>query len=186
MFLLVGLGNYGKEYEKTRHNFGFLALDQIIADYNLNPATAKFSSEVFNGEISGQKIIAIKPQTYMNLSGKAVLAASSFYKILPQNIIIFHDDLDLKLGKIKVKIGGGNGGHNGLKNIDEKIGKNYLRVRLGIDKPQNKEFAVADYVLSKFSKEEIKIIEDINIKISKLLPELLKDDVNGFLNKFAL
>ena len=186
MHLLIGLGNFGKEYEKTRHNFGFLALDQIIADYNFQNLGKKFSSEIFSGEISGKKIIALKPQTYMNNSGAAAIAAATFYKILPQNIIALHDEIDIPLGKIKVKIGGGAAGHNGLKSLDSTIGKEYWRVRLGVGRPENKEFEVADYVLSKFAKDEMPLVEEINKKVSAAIDLLISGESNLFTNKIAL
>jgi peptidyl-tRNA hydrolase, PTH1 family len=181
MYLLVGLGNFGREYELTRHNFGFMLLDQIIEDYGLVQQSNKFKSEVFSGEIVGNKIIAIKPQTFMNLSGEAVLSAAGFYKIPVKNILVFHDDLDLDFARIKVKIGGGNAGHNGLKSIDGAIGKDYMRVRLGIGRPKNSEFETSDYVLGKFTKDEMNVVQETNRKISDFLEELL----NGQLDKFA-
>ncbi|MBP7710674.1 MAG: aminoacyl-tRNA hydrolase [Rickettsiales bacterium] len=186
MHLLVGLGNIGREYELTRHNFGFILLDQIVEDWGLVPQSKKFKSEVFTGEIDGQKIVAIKPQTYMNLSGEAVLAAASFYKIAPKNILVFHDDLDLDLARIKVKTGGGNAGHNGLKSIDAAIGKDYMRLRLGIGRPENSEFETADYVLSKFTRDEIDLVKKTNEKISDLIGELLEGRPDSFLNKLYL
>ena len=181
MYLLVGLGNFGREYELTRHNFGFMLLDQIIEDYGLVQQSNKFKSEVFSGEIVGNKIIAIKPQTFMNLSGEAVLSAAGFYKIPVKNILVFHDDLDLDFARIKVKIGGGNAGHNGLKSIDGAIGKDYMRVRLGIGRPKNSEIETSDYVLGKFTKDEMNVVQETNRKISDFLEELL----NGQLDKFA-
>ncbi len=173
MHLLVGLGNIGKKYEKTRHNFGFLVLDEIISQFNLEKSGEKFSSELFLGKINDEKIIAIKPQTYMNNSGVAVLEAMQFYKIKPENIIVFHDEIDIDFGRIKTKIGGGSAGHNGLKSIDSFIGKEYWRVRLGVSRPQNKEFEVADYVLSKFSDEEFVSVGFIAKNIAKSLPKFL-------------
>ena len=173
MFLLVGLGNIGKKYELTRHNFGFLALDSIILQYNLSKSANKFESEVFTGQIGENKIIAIKPQTFMNNSGVSVGAASSFYKIPAENIIVFHDEIDIKLGEIRVKKGGGNAGHNGLKSIDQRIGKDYWRFRLGVSRPQNPEYEVSDYVLSKFSKDELTVVEEMNYDLSKKLPDFL-------------
>lgn len=186
MHLLVGLGNIGREYELTRHNFGFLLLDKIIDDYSLNAQGKKFKSEIFIGEIGEEKVIAIKPQTFMNRSGIAVAEVANFFRIDPKNILVLHDDVDLALGKIKVKIAGGNGGHNGLKSIDEMIGKNYMRLRLGVDRPANKEFETADYVLAKFSKEEALRVDLINEKISDLLEELFEGGADKFLNKFYL
>lgn len=186
MHLLIGLGNIGREYQLTRHNFGFLLLDQIVADYGLVAQSKKFKSEVFTGEIDGKKVVAIKPQTFMNLSGEAVLAAASFYKIAPKDILVFHDDLDLAPVKIKVKIGGGNAGHNGLKSIDEVIGKDYMRLRLGIGRPENSEFETADYVLGKFSRDEMELVKKTNEKISDLIGELLEGKVDVFLNQLHL
>ena len=173
MILLVGLGNIGKKYQKTRHNFGFLALDEIIDEFKLEKSTNKFEAEVFQGRIGDEKIIAIKPQTFMNLSGISVLEASQFFKISPQNIIVFHDEIDINFGEIRSKIGGGNAGHNGLKSIDEKIGENYWRIRIGVSRPQNKEFEIADYVLSKFSDEEFLQVKKITQNIAKSLPKFL-------------
>ncbi|MDX2082699.1 MAG: aminoacyl-tRNA hydrolase [Rickettsiales bacterium] len=184
MHLLVGLGNIGDEYKLTRHNFGFLLLDQIIDDFGFSYQSKKFKSAVFFGEIAGKKVIALKPQTFMNRSGIAVAEAINFYKIDLKNILVFHDDLDLALGKIKVKIGGGNAGHNGLKSLDQEIGKSYMRLRLGIGRPENKEFNTADYVLGKFKDDEIQKVSKINERISDLIEELIAKDMNQFLNKF--
>jgi PTH1 family peptidyl-tRNA hydrolase len=186
MHLLVGLGNCGIEYENTRHNFGFLLIDKIIARHKLVSQKKKFKSDFFAGEIFGKKVLALKPQTFMNLSGLAVLEAIKFYKIPLSNVIIFHDDLDLAFAKIKYKIGGGNGGHNGLKSIDENIGKEYARIRLGIGRPEHLKYEISDYVLSKFSKEELEIVEKINQKISDNFLELLNDNPQNFLNKIHL
>ena len=186
IYLIVGLGNIGREYEMTRHNFGFLLLDQIISKYKFEEKAAKFKSEVFSGEINDLKIIAIKPQTFMNLSGEAVIAAANFYKIPLKNILVLHDDVDLAFAKIKFKIGGGHGGHNGLKSIDEALGKDYMRLRLGVGRPENKEYSTADYVLGKFSKEEIQVVEKINVKIADLVSLILEGKENDFLNRFHL
>ncbi len=186
MFLLVGLGNIGSEYELTRHNFGFLLLDKIVDDYGFTAQSKKFKSEVFSGTIANQKVLAIKPQTYMNRSGTAVIEAINFYKIDLKNVIVFHDDLDLPLGKIKVKIGGGHAGHNGLRSIDECCGKDYWRLRLGIGRPQNQEYETADYVLGRFGAEEMKLVEKTNLKISDLIEEMIEGKAESFMNKFYL
>ncbi len=186
MFLLTGLGNPGNKYHSTRHNFGFLTIDSLATNYKLSPQNNKFDNEIFTGEIAGQKIIAIKPQSFMNLSGEPVRKIMSFYKIPLENIVVFHDDIDLKFGRIKIKTGGGDGGHNGLKDIDQKIGKNYLRVRLGIDRPQNLEFEVSDYVLGKFTDQQLQEVAKINEKICKLLPLILEGQTENFMNQFAL
>ena len=137
MFLIVGLGNPGAEYAKTRHNVGFMVADAIHGKYGFAPYKAKFDGLISEGKIDGEKVYLLKPQTYMKLSGYSVVKAAAFYKILPQNIVVIHDDMDLKITQIKAKLGGGAGGHNGLKSIDAAIGPNYNRVRLGIGHPDN-------------------------------------------------
>lgn len=186
MFLLVGLGNIGREYEFTRHNFGFLLLDKIVSDHHLRAQGQKFKSETFSGEINGEKILALKPQTFMNLSGRAVIEAANFYKIPPQNILVFHDEIDLALGRVKIKIGGSSAGHNGLKSLDEAIGKDYVRIRLGVGRSENPHIPTADYVLGKFSAEELSQVEKINHKISELIGEILSGNYDKFLNKFSV
>jgi PTH1 family peptidyl-tRNA hydrolase len=186
MHLIIGLGNVGVKYEKTRHNFGFLLLDQILENYGFEAKGEKFRSNLFVGEIKGIKTLAIKPKTFMNLSGKAAEEIAQFYKIPLTNILVLHDDVDLAFGKIKYKVGGGSGGHNGLKSLDETIGKDYMRLRLGVGRPENKEFDTADYVLGKFSDEEMKGLEVVNKKISADLDLILKGRANDFLNKFFL
>jgi len=185
MFLIVGLGNPGLKYQYTKHNFGFLLADKIIENYQLEPQGIKFGGHVFVGKISNQKIILIKPQDYMNNSGNCSLGVSQFYKISPSNIIVLHDDLDLEMGRIKVKIGGGSAGHNGLKDIDDKVDKNYCRVRLGIGRPENSNYEIADYVLSKFSKDELDIVDNVNSKVCKFFPLILENNFPEFLNKIA-
>ena len=187
MYLLVGLGNIGNEYELTRHNFGFLLLDALIEKYALNLHSKKFKSEIFLGEIDQKKIVAIKPQTFMNLSGHAVAQVMNFYKIPLANVIVMHDEIDLELGKIKLKIGGGSAGHNGIKSIDEMVGREYLRLRLGIlnnEKPVRQE--VSDYVLGRFTRDEMGVVDQVNQKITKLFPELLDGKLESFSNKFYL
>ncbi len=185
MFLIVGLGNPGLKYQYTKHNLGFLLADQIIKNYQLEPQGVKFGGQVFVGNISNQKIILVKPQDYMNNSGNCVLSVAQFYKITPEKIIVLHDDLDLEMGRVKVKIGGGNAGHNGLKDIDEKINKNYCRVRLGIGRPENPDYEISDYVLSKFSKDELDMVDNINSKICKLFPLILENNFPEFMNKIT-
>lgn len=184
MFLLVGLGNIGSEYELTRHNFGFLLLDQIVEDHDLISQGKKFKAEVFSGEIAGEKIIALKPHTFMNLSGRAVIEAANFYKIPPKNILVFHDEIDLPLGRVKIKTGGGNAGHNGLRSLDDVIGKNYVRLRLGVGRSEIQQIEVANHVLGKFSAAEMIQVNKINQKVSELIGEILHGNYDKFLNKF--
>ena len=186
MFLLVGLGNPGEKYKFTKHNFGFLAVDQIVQDYNLSVGGLKFNSHIFTGNIFGKKIITVKPQTFMNCCGESIRLIMNFYKIPLENIIVFHDDLDIVLEKIKTKIGGGNAGHNGLRDLDQIIGSNYLRIRLGIGRPENNAYEISDYVLSNFNNEEMKKVSIVNQKISKLIPLILEEKLNEFSNNFYL
>lgn len=186
MYLLVGLGNYTAEYENTRHNFGFLLIDKIIARYKFIEQKNKFQSNFFLGNINEQKIIALKPHTFMNLSGNAVFDVQNFYKISTDNIWVFHDDLDIEFGKIKYKKGGGNAGHNGLKSIDKLISPNYHRLRLGIGRPLNANYEIADYVLSKFLEIELKQIDLITDIIAENFYLLLQNQTNDFFNKINL
>jgi|FLOH01.1.fsa_nt_gi peptidyl-tRNA hydrolase, PTH1 family len=149
--LIVGLGNPGPAYEHNRHNIGFMVIDELI---HRNKAQKLSSSSSFKGELfKFSQNFLLKPQTYMNLSGESILAVKNFYKI--EKVVVIHDDLDLPFGTLRFKYGGGHGGHNGLKSADEKISKEYMRVRMGIGKPEHKG-EVASYVLSDFSAEESK------------------------------
>ena len=187
MFLVVGLGNPGAEYAATRHNVGFMAADEIHRRYNFSPWRTKFDGLIAEGEISGQKVYLLKPQTYMNLSGNSVVKAAHFYKILPQNIVVIHDDMDLPCNKLKAKLGGGSGGHNGIKSIDAAISPNYNRIRLGVGHPQNKsEESVVNHVLSGFSKAD-KVDVDNNIDLAaELIGILLEKGVAEFSNQIGL
>lgn len=187
MFLVVGLGNPGAEYAATRHNVGFMAADELHRRYNFSPWRAKFDGLIAEGQIDGEKVYLLKPQTFMNLSGNSVVKAAHFYKILPQNIVVIHDDMDLPTDKIKAKIGGGAGGHNGLKSIDSAISPNYNRIRLGVGHPISKsEDSVVNHVLSGFGKADKENIErNIDI-IADLLPILLKKNVAEFSNQLGM
>ena len=185
MYLIAGLGNPGDKYELTRHNIGFLVIDKITKNQTLinNLNNSNFKAIAVK---SSNKILA-KPQTFMNLSGESIVAIADYYNIPNENIIIIHDDLDLPFGAIKFKIGGGHGGHNGLKSIDANIGKDYIRVRLGIGKPENKD--VANYVLSDFSKEELNNLPDImshTIKAIEMIQNESLDKVQSTMTKKSL
>lgn len=149
MLLCVGLGNPGQQYLMTRHNIGFMAIDAIAHSYDFPSLKKKFQGEYSERKISDTSVGLLKPQTYMNLSGTSVQSAMAFYKLKPEQIIVIHDDLDLVPGQIKVKLGGGAGGHNGLKSIDQSIGNNYWRLRLGIGHPGDRHL-VTPHVLSTF------------------------------------
>ncbi|MGB1361310.1 MAG: aminoacyl-tRNA hydrolase [Alphaproteobacteria bacterium] len=185
MFLLVGLGNPGNEYTNTRHNVGFMALDNIVQRYNFSDYNKKYDGLVATGTIKGEKVIALKPQTYMNKSGISVSQAVNFFKIPLENVIVFYDELDLPTGKVRVKAGGGNGGHNGLKSIDAHAGKEYVKVRIGIDHPGDKN-KVSGYVLSKFTTDEQIIIDSVNDEISRYSELLIENNEGEFMNKITL
>lgn len=186
MFLVVGLGNPGAEYDKTRHNVGFMAADEIYSHYHFSPFKSKFDGLIAEGNIDGEKVYLLKPQTYMNLSGNSVVKAAKFYKILPQKVIVIHDDLDLPVGKIKAKIGGGAGGHNGLKSIDAAITPNYNRIRLGVGHPQGAGEAVVNHVLSRFSKSDADIIKQRIELVVQEIPILMKGSIADFSSKIGM
>ena len=182
MHLIIGLGNIGEKYQLTRHNVGFLVIDEItkgLATSNINKAN--FKADVLK---SGYNLF-VKPNTYMNHSGEAVIAIKEYYKIDIENIIVIHDDLDLPFGTVKFKIGGGHGGHNGLRSIDSHVGKEYIRVRIGIGKPTNKQ-DVANYVLSNFSKEELNKLEGIISHTVSAIEALKSEDIDVVKSKFTL
>lgn len=186
MWLIVGLGNPGLEYERHRHNVGFMAADIISELYNFPPFKKKYKGLFSEGDISGERVLLLKPQTYMNDSGRSVAELAKFYKIPTSHIIAYHDELDVMPSKVKVKIGGGAGGHNGLRSMDSCLDdKNYKRVRLGIGHPGDKD-RVTGYVLGNFSKEDAKWLPDMLKVVAKETPLLLKGDDAGFLNKVAL
>lgn len=184
-FLIIGLGNPGTGYSGNRHNVGFMVLDSIIADYGFSKPSLKFSGAVAEGLIGGEKVYAFKPLGYMNISGGPAAEISRFYKIPLKNIIVIHDDLDLQLGKLKVKRGGSSGGHNGLKSLDAHLGADYMRIRIGIGHPGDKDM-VSDYVLSDFRKEELSALNNIIQETSRHLAFLLAGDEAGFMNKVSL
>ena len=149
MQVIVGLGNPGKKYDRNRHNVGFKAIDLIAKKNNFGPWRRKFQSKISEGLIKSNKILLVKPETYMNNSGFAIKELFLFFKLNSDDLVVIHDDLDLKVGKIKAKVGGGHAGHNGLRSIDQQISTEYLRLRIGIDRPVYKS-QVANYVLSNF------------------------------------
>lgn len=165
MKLFVGLGNPGPKYAGNRHNIGFMALDQIAADHGFSPWRSKFQGSLTEGTQGSEKVLLLKPETFMNLSGQSVGEAMRFYKLTPADVTVFHDELDLAPGKLKLKVGGGHAGHNGLRSIHQHIGPEYARVRLGIGHPGHKD-RVAGYVLSDFAKAEADWLDDLMRGIS--------------------
>jgi len=186
MQLVVGLGNPGDQYSGNRHNIGFMAVDAIARRHNFPAFRQKFSGLISEGAIDGERALLLKPQTYMNSSGDSVVQVTRFYKIPNEAVTVLYDELDLAPGKVRVKIGGGNGGHNGIRSIDPQIGNDYRRVRLGIGHPGSKD-AVLHYVLGNFSKaDQADWLGDLLDDIAANAGMLLKGDDNGFMNKLAI
>ena len=185
MQLWVGLGNPGAKYAANRHNIGFTAVDRIAADHGFAPWKKAFQGHVSEGRFGSTRVILLKPETFMNLSGQSVRAAADFYKIPVEGITVFHDELDLAPGKCRLKQGGGHAGHNGLRSIHQHLGEAYARVRLGIGHPGDKD-RVAGYVLSDFAKAEAVWLDDLLRGISDGAPALASADGARFLNAVAL
>lgn len=186
MYLIVGLGNPGAKYSNTRHNIGFIAADLLSDRYNFFWNTkAKFNADIASGDTEFGKLILCKPNTFMNLSGASVASLATFYKLLPKDIIVIHDDVDIPLGKVKYKVGGGHGGHNGLKSIDNNIGINYHRIRIGVGRPENPRYDISDFVLGKFTKDEEVIVAITLHKILDILPLLYSNDIDSFKKEIA-
>lgn len=184
MLLFVGLGNPGAQYANNRHNIGFMAVDAIIRRHSFGPERQKFSGLLSEGMLDGERVLILKPLTFMNLSGQAVAGALQFYKLAPEQVVVFHDDLDLAPGKVRVKRGGGHGGHNGLRSIDQHIGKDYRRVRLGIGHPGDRDL-VTPYVLGNFAKDEIAWLGPLIAATAEAAPLLTGADDNKFTTAVA-
>ena len=185
MILLVGLGNPAPDSQNNRHNIGFKIIDAINQKFSLSKQKPKFKGLLTTGNIGDKKIYAIKPLTFMNNSGMCIRELLEYFKIDVEDVVVFHDDLDVDLGKVKVKFGGSSAGHNGIASIDKFIGKDYSRVRIGIGRPESK-ISVSDFVLNDFNQEEqdelekttTNIIDSLNILIDKKL-ELFSSSVNN-------
>jgi len=185
VLLLVGLGNPGSEYARNRHNVGFVAVDGIMRRHGFGPARRRFQGALSEGRLGGRKTLVLKPTTFMNASGQAVGEAARFFKLAPQDIVVFHDEIDLVAGKLRVKRGGGVAGHNGLRSIDAHIGRDFRRVRVGVGRPRLKE-DVQRYVLRDFAKADRTWLEPLIDAIAEAAPLLAEDDDSGFATKVAL
>ncbi|RYH01876.1 aminoacyl-tRNA hydrolase [Salipiger sp. IMCC34102] len=184
MKLITGLGNPGAQYAGHRHNIGFMALDRIAGDHGFGPWRAKFQGEIAEGRLGPDKVVLLKPGTFMNESGRAVRAAVDFHKLDPAEVVVFHDELDLAPGKVRLKTGGGHAGHNGLRSIHAHIGADYDRVRLGIGHPGHKD-RVAGYVLHDFAKADQDWLDDVLRGVSDGIAELVAGHGDRFLNAVA-
>ncbi len=179
MLLLVGLGNPTPNSENNRHNIGFKIIDSINKKFSLSKQKPKFKGLLTTGNIEGEKVYAIKPLTFMNNSGICIRELLEYFKIDAENVIVFHDDLDLEFGRIKAKFGGSSAGHNGIASIDKFIGNDYSRVRIGIGKPKSK-IEVSDFVLQNFDEDEILSINKISENITDSIGILIKKNLDLF------
>ena len=182
MLLLVGLGNPNLNNSNNRHNVGFSIIDAINTKFKLSKQKPKFKGLLTTGNIDEQKVYAIKPLTFMNSSGVCIKELIEYFKIDVKNIFVFHDDMDIDVGKVKVKFGGSSAGHNGIESIDKNIGKNYSRIRIGVGRPKNNSTG-AEHVLDNFSTEEQQSMEDVTKNIIESLSVLIKKDLDLFSSK---
>ena len=182
MLLLVGLGNPNPNDKNNRHNVGFLVIDAINEKFKLSKQKPKFKGLLTTGNINEQKVYAIKPLTFMNSSGICIKELIEYFKIEAKNVFVFHDDMDIDLGKIKVKFGGSSAGHNGIESIDKNIGKNYSRIRIGIGHPNNNSTG-AEHVLDNFSGDEKLSMQNVAKNITESLSILIKKDLDLFSSK---
>jgi PTH1 family peptidyl-tRNA hydrolase len=187
MIILLGLGNPGKEYEKTRHNVGFRVLDFLRVENALPEfkLEKKFKAEIAEGILGAQKVLLVQPQTYMNLSGDAAQAILNFYKLTPANLIVIHDDTDLPFGTLRIRATGGSGGHNGVKDLLEKLGtENFPRIRLGVSDEFREQTPTDEFVLANFSKEEEKALPEIIGRAAEAVREIVTNGLDVAMNKY--
>ncbi|WP_454850164.1 aminoacyl-tRNA hydrolase [Rhizobium binxianense] len=185
MLIIAGLGNPGSKYAGNRHNIGFMAVDAIHRRHSFSPWSKKFRAEVAEGELGGEKVLLMKPQTFMNLSGESVGEAMRFYKLQPADLVAIYDELDLPAGKARLKTGGGHGGHNGIKSLDAHCGKDYRRLRLGIGHPGVKEL-VQGHVLGDFAKADRTWLEPLLDALADNADMLVRNEDSQLMNKLAL
>ncbi|HHZ10411.1 MAG TPA: aminoacyl-tRNA hydrolase [Rhizobiales bacterium] len=185
MLVIAGLGNPGAKHANNRHNVGFMAADAIARRHSFSPWSKKFQAEVASGTLAGEKVLLVKPQTFMNLSGQSVGEALRFHKLSPSDLVVLYDELDLAPGKVRVKTGGGAGGHNGIRSLDAHVGKDYRRVRIGIGHPGIKEM-VQNHVLGDFAKADRIWLDPLLDAIADNAEMLVRGDDNGFMNKLSL
>lgn len=182
-FLLVGLGNPGPKYEATRHNVGFMALDRLADRHRIGLTQQKFHGRYGTGIVCGKKVVALQPHTFMNLSGKSVVAAAQFFQIDPEHIVVLHDEIDLGLGTVRIKIGGGHGGHNGLRDIIDKSGsRDFNRVRIGVGRPVHGD--VVNWVLSPFRPDELTALDQMLDVVADATEVILRDGPQAAQNEF--
>jgi PTH1 family peptidyl-tRNA hydrolase len=185
MYVILGIGNPGKKYDGTRHNIGFIAMDYLESKYGIKINKIKHKALIGEGNIAGEKVVLVKPQTYVNLSGESLREICSFYKIPPQNVIVIHDDVSLDVGKLRIRKKGSDGGHNGIKSIIYQLKSDeFIRIKIGVGAAPE-HYDLADWVLGKFSKEEIthlsKAVDDI---VDTAIPMMIKGQTDAAMNSF--
>lgn len=183
MYLVVGLGNPGPEYRDHRHNIGFMVADELAERWHLGPLKSKFGGVLGLGEAHGKKLVLLKPMEFMNVSGQAVQRAAAFYQVQPHEVIVIHDEIDLDFGVLRVKAGGGHGGHNGLRSIAEQIGPAFLRVRVGVGHPGHKE-RVVGHVLGPFSRIEREELPFVVGEAADAVDTLLAEGATTAMNRY--
>ena len=184
MYLIIGLGNPEEEYSKTRHNMGFNTINKLAQKYNIKITKTKYEGLYETGEIEGEKVILIKPQTYMNLSGNCVKQFADFYKVEKENVLVIYDDMDIETGTIKIRKKGSAGGHNGMKSIIQMLGtEEFPRIRIGIGRPEHNGDEI-NYVIGAIPKEEIPKLEEGTEKAKEAIIEILKNGIDKAMNKF--
>lgn len=185
MYLVAGLGNPGKQYDMTRHNIGFEVIDYIADQQKVSVKKLKFKGLYADISVGGEKVILLKPQTYMNLSGECIRDFAAFYKIPVENIIVINDDIYLDSGVLRIRKSGSAGGHNGLKSIIYQLSSDqFPRIRLGVNSPLRQKTELADFVLARFSKEEIPVLEEAIIRAAKAVFEIILNSVDSAMNKY--
>jgi PTH1 family peptidyl-tRNA hydrolase len=183
--MLVGLGNPGREYRDNRHNVGFMSLEEIARRAGADLRGRRFQGVCGQGQFGGRKVVLLRPETYMNLSGESVGPAARFFRVAPEDVLVLHDDVDLAFGRLQVKDGGGHGGHNGLKSIVAHLGTNaFRRIRIGVGRPPDSRIPVADYVLSDFYPEERRALEDVLWLVAEAAEMVLREGVRAAMNRF--
>ncbi len=185
MYLIVGLGNPGRDYLETRHNIGFEAVDALCAKYDISLSKEKHRAIIGEGRIGGEKVVVAKPQTFMNLSGESVRELQDWYKIEPEQILVIYDDISLPTGKLRIRERGSAGGHNGIKNIIYQLGTDvFPRIKIGVGRPEHPEFDCKDYVLGRFSKAETEILVPAVVRVAEAVETLIAQGAAVAMNRF--
>ena len=185
MYLVAGLGNPGKQYDMTRHNIGFHTIDYIADDLGVKINKLKYKALYGEANIAGNKVLLVKPQTYMNLSGDSIGDFAEFFKLPPENIIIINDDISLETGRIRVRAKGRAGGHNGLKSIIYRLKSDqFPRVKMGVGSPNHEDYDLKDYILGRFTREEIPVMEESIKKAAGAVEEIIRNGPESAMNKF--